>query len=367
MNPFRYRKFTLLIVAGFAFLLGLFGSCGLNGGDPSPRNIILFIGDGMGEAQVRAGSYYATGMEVGLSFQQFPVCSRVTTFSADNSITDSAAAATAIATGKKVNNGVLSVAIPGDGKPLETILELAKKQGKRVGIVTTTSLTHATPAAFAAHQLSRTDGFAIAQQMLYGTKPDLLFGGGGEGMDPALAQGAGYRVVTNKQGMVGLTFEDLPVSGQFGISHMPYEYEGLGDLPHLSEMTRKAFELLSQDTVGFFLVVEGGRIDHAAHRNDIQLLVREVIEFSRAIEVTFRWAKDNSRTLIVVTSDHETGGLQLQGSSEKGQLPEAHWTTTGHTGMVVPLYAWGPGSESFKANLDNTEIHTILYDILTKP
>ncbi len=135
---------SVLIVVSALLSVLLFSSCGIGHGEDSPSNIILFIGDGMGEAQAIAGSYFATGEATGLSFQQFPVRSSVTTRSADNPITDSAAAATAMATGRKVNNGVLSVALPGDGKPLETILEFALRRGKRAGIVTTTTITHAT-------------------------------------------------------------------------------------------------------------------------------------------------------------------------------------------------------------------------------
>jgi len=360
-------SFLLFIIAvSGALILSFLVSCSINGGDDSPRNIILFIGDGMGEAQVKVGSYFATGMEAGLPFQQFPVRSVVTTYSADSPITDSAAAATAMATGRKVNNGVLSVAIPGDGEPLETILELSLKQGRRAGIVTTTSITHATPAAFAAHQPSRTDGASIARDMLHGAKPDLLFGGGGEGMDPQMAQESGYRVITDRESMLKLTFKDLPVSGQFGTTHMPYESEGLGNLPHLSEMTQKAIDLLSQDPAGFFLVVEGGRIDHAAHRNDVQLLVGEVLEFSRAVEVALQWAEGDSHTLIVVTADHETGGLEILHGASQGQIPEVRWSTTGHTGIPVPLYAWGLGACSFAPQLDNTEIHQRLKGCLLK-
>lgn len=358
---FRIAHLSLVLIVVSALLsVLLFTSCGMGHGEDSPSNIILFIGDGMGEAHAMAGSYFATGEATGLSFQQFPVRSSVTTRSADNPVTDSAAAATAMATGSKVNNGVLSVALPGDGKPLETILEQALKVGKRAGIVTTTTITHATPAAFASHQPSRTDGSSIAQDMLYGAKPDLLFGGGGEGMSFLLAKAAGYCIVIDREEMLNLVSGDLPVSGQFGESHLPYEIEGLGNLPHLSEMTQKAIDLLSQDPEGFFLVVEGGRIDHAAHGNDLPRMVAEVVELARSVDVALRWAEEHPSTLIVVTADHETGGLHIQSPGVKGQLPEVVWMTTGHTGVTVPLYAWGTGAHLFPAEMDNTEIHQII-------
>ena len=311
----------------------------------------------MGEAQVIAGSYFGTGIEEGLSFQQFPVRGRVTTFSADSDITDSAAAATAMATGRKVNNGVLSVAIPGDGKPLETILEQSMRRGKGGGVVTTTSSTHATPAAFVSHQPSRIDVAAIAHDILYGSRPTLLFGGGGEGMNPVAAKGAGYTVVTDRLSMMNVNLQDLPVSGQFGESHMPYEYDGLGELPHLAEMTQKALELLSTNSMGFFLMVEGGRIDHAAHQNDGERLVREVVEFDHAVQIAVTWAEEHKNTLILVTADHETGDLEVIYPNGEGKVPVLHWGSTGHTGKRVPLYAWGTGAETFKGDQDNTDIY----------
>ena len=143
-----------------------------------PTNVILFIGDGMGPEQVKAASHYAGGP---LSFERLPYHGRAMTWPASNplDVTDSAAAATAMATGMKVSNGVLSVAIPGDGRPLPTILEQFKQMGRSTGLVTTTYITHATPAAFAAHVASRDKHDLIAQDYLQRTRPDVMLGGGG--------------------------------------------------------------------------------------------------------------------------------------------------------------------------------------------
>ena len=261
----------MFFICGF-LLLFLFSLVlpGIAAAGAPPKNVIFLIGDGMGFEQVRAAGMYLNGVEGTLSFEYLPYQGQVTTYSADSSVTDSAAAATAMATGTKVDNGVISMAIPGDGSELETLLEYFRDQGKSTGLVTTTYITHATPAAFGAHEPSRGNTAQIASDYLNQTRPNVLFGGGANGIDPSSAQNAGYTVVTDALEMFDLdtTMENM-VSGQFGSGYMPYELDGLGDLPHLSEMTVTALDILDNDPDGFFLMVEGGRIDHAGHANDI--------------------------------------------------------------------------------------------------
>lgn len=331
-------------------------SCTLTGPESAARNVILFVGDGMGPEQVKAGSLFAEGRSGALTFEQFPISGEVTTSSADDAVTDSAAAATAIATGQKVNNGVLSIALPGDGSPLETLLEHYARSGKVTGLVTSTTITHATPAAFGAHEDSRNNTDSIAQDLLVGSRPALLLGGGGAGMTQGAAVAAGYRVSVNREQMMALTSADLPVSGQFGETYLPFEYDGLGELPHLSEMTRMAITLLAPSPHGFFLMVEGGRIDHAGHSNDIERLVREVTELSVAVGVASAWAAGRTDTLIIVTADHETGGMEVILSRGKGNAPEVTWATSGHTERNAPIYAVGPGALNFAGIHDNTEL-----------
>ncbi len=327
------------------------------------RNVILFIGDGMGPEQVRAGGMYLNGEPGTLFFESFPHRSEVTTASADNKVTDSAAAATAMATGRKVANGVLSLAKPGDGSPLETILERAAAQGKRTGLVTTTHVTHATPAGFGAHQSSRDMYDEIAWDYITRSKPQVLLGGGGYGLCKAAAIFAGYPVVTTRKELLEIDPESLDrLWGLFGHSHLPYELDGLGTAPHLSEMTRVALAILDDDPDGFFLMVEGGRIDHACHSNDIARAVREVVEFAKAVEVAYEWAKDRDDTLILVTADHETGGLKVKKNLGAGKNPEVSWSTKDHTDTNVLLYAWGKGSERIPGIIDNTQIYSIMAD-----
>jgi alkaline phosphatase len=273
-----------------------------------PKNVIILIGDGMGFEHVRAAGMYKNGQDGTLVFESFPHKDQVNTYSASPSVTDSAAAATAIATGFKVNNGVVSVADPGDGSELETLLEYFKTLGKSTGLVTTTYVTHATPACFGAHEPSRGNYSAIADDYLSQTRPNVLFGGGANGMSVSAAEGAGYAVVTDAAGMLALDTETADmVSGQFGSGGLPYELDGLDSLPHLSEMTETALQILDNDPNGFFLMVEGGLIDWAAHANDLPRMVWETIEFDNAVLEVLDWAAGRTDTLIIVTADHETG------------------------------------------------------------
>jgi len=328
----------------------------------APRNVIFLIGDGMGFEQVKAAGMYLNGGPGTLSFESLPYQGELTTYAANASVTDSAAAATAMATSHKANNGVISMAYPGDGRELETLLEYSRDRGKSTGLVTTTYMTHATPAAFGAHEPSRGNTSNIAGDYLNQTRPNVLLGGGSNGMSIASAAAAGYTVVTDKAGMTALDTDTVTmVSGQFGSSHLPYELDGLGALPHLSDMTTTALDILDNDADGFFLMVEGGRIDHACHDNDIARSIHETIEFANSVQVAMDWAAGRTDTLILVTADHETGGLTVLGGG--GLYPLAWWSTGGHTSANVPIYAWGLNADMVSGVLDNTD----LFDIATVP
>ena len=332
----------------------------------APRNVILFIGDGMGPEQIRAAGMYQNGSAGTLVMESFPYFSTMTTYSANSDVTDSAAGATAMATGHKVNNGVLSIDRPGDNHKLETLLERFHTHCKRAGLATTTFVTHATPAAFGAHELLRTFYNNIAYDYLLKTRPDVLFGGGGYGLNPTNATAAGYTVVTDREAMLQtLAFTSTTrVSGQFGTTDLPYEYDyvagidpGYITLPHLSEMVSTTLRLLEDAPNGFFLMVEGGRIDHAGHANDIARNVFEVLEFDSAIEVAYTWAISRTDTLIIVTADHETGGLEVVANNGAGNFPTVTWATTSHTATPVPVYAWGANAELAPQVTDNTHIY----------
>jgi alkaline phosphatase len=339
----------------------------------APRNVILFIGDGMGSEQVRAAGMYQNGSEGYLVMESFPYSATMTTYSADSAITNSAAGATAMATGYKVANDVLSIAWPGDERELETLLERFHTYCKRAGLVTTTYATNATPAAFGAHELNRYNISGVARDYFTQTMPDVLFGGGGNGLNPTNAATAGYTVVTDRVSMQALTpAPNKRFSGQFGITDLPYEYDyrvgldpGFVTLPHLSEMVSTTLRLLENTPNGFFLMVEGGRIDHAGHENDIARSVLEVLEFDRAIEVVYMWASSRTDTLIIVTADHETGNLRVLANNGRNRFPTVKWTTTGHMATDVPVYAWGVNAELASQVTDNTDIYHLALAGLT--
>lgn len=327
----------------------------------SAANIILVIGDGLGYEHVRGASFFLKDDADALSFHDLPHRAELRTDSASVFVTDSAAAGTAIATGVRVYNGVISEERPGDGEPLETILEYHQAAGKASGLVSTASITHATPAAFAAHTRSRGNVNEIAADYFTETQPDLLFGGGAEGVTRELAESAGYRVVRNLEELEALPLDELQrVSGQFGEGHMPYVVDGRGELPGLLAMTRTAVRLLSNDSEGFFLMVEAARIDHASHDNDLERAIHETVEMAETVAWLDDWAQTNGDTLLVVTSDHETGGLQVESSGGVGELPEARWSTRRHTRAEVPVYASGVDAAGLEGAMDNTELYWLL-------
>lgn len=324
------------------------------------KNIILLIGDGMGFEQVRAAGIYANGNAGSLFFENFPYQGSVNTFNVSDGVTDSGAAATAMATGEKVSNGVISEQIPGDGGELLTILESAANFGGSTGLVTTTTISHATPAAFGAHETSRNSYQNIISDYINNSHPNVLFGGA-QYIDRETAEGAGYFVLEDNLSLYSLNTNEVNmVWGQFGETHMPYEWDGIGIFPHLSELTETALDILDNDPDGFFLMIEGGRIDHAGHINDIQKNIFETIEFSNAAQVAFNWAQDRTDTLLIVTADHETGGLMVIANNGKGNFPEVSWGTTGHTGVEVPVYSWGVNAHLLDSTIDNTDIFMVM-------
>ena len=329
------------------------------------RNVIICIGDGMGPGQVAAARCYAG---TNLFFESFPYQSRITTFEANGYITDSAAAASAIATGRKVNGCVVSVALPGDASELETLLEHFKKLGKSTGLVTSSYLTDATPAAFGAHDASRYNSAQIAADYLNQTRPDVLMGGGITGLEAETVAAAGYAVVTDRVSLVELDSSLQPrVCGLFGWGFLPYEYDGLGALPSLSDMTVKALDVLGHDPDGFFLMVEGELIDIACHGNDLPRCIGETLAFDAAVNKIVQWAAGRDDTLVLVTADHETGGLAVTQDNGPGIYPEVLWATTGHTGTHVPLYGWGVNADLSGRVFDNTQVAGVARSRVPEP
>ncbi|HLG19382.1 MAG TPA: alkaline phosphatase [Bdellovibrionota bacterium] len=358
------------------------------------KNIILFIGDGLGTTTITATRVYFRSARGNLAIDRLPYTAMLKTYASDKVVTDSAAAATALASGVKTKNDVLGEdesAVPGtkDGKSTITVAELAKKAGKAVGLVTTTRITHATPAAFYAHIHHRDLEKQIAEELLHSSF-DLFLGGGRKYFDVGRLRKEGeIEVISTAEELatVGKKYGNLPpphpILGLFHEDHMSYESDrkakGVTE-PSLPEMTEAAIAILSRNPRGFFLMVEGGRIDHAAHTNRIQDLLMETFIFDRAIEQALALTSTKD-TLVLVTADHETAGVSLNGYPDHGQDISAYPFLTFvsrpgqkanptlalpygedalHTGTDVPLYASGPGAREVHGTLDNTDLFPIM-------
>jgi alkaline phosphatase len=328
------------------------------------RNVILCIGDGMGFNEIELARHKAVGLSGKLWMETLPVAGVARTFSSDYAVTDSAAAATAIACGIKTKNYMLG--IDARKQAYASILEVLSKKGWRTGLVVTSTMTHATPAGFASHIKSRDSERDIAGQML-DNRVGVLFGGGekywlpekimgGDNLVEAAKQ-AGYTVVRTRQEMLALT--EGPALGLFAEDAVAtYAPE-----PLLSEMTQKAIALLNakggewfSPEPKFFMMVEGSQIDWAGHNNDTSNSIRQTLLFDMAVKEAIEFAKQDGRTLVIVTADHETGGLTLIQDKWSARKIRAQWTTKDHSGADVPVFAFGPGSEEFAGVMDNTDI-----------
>jgi alkaline phosphatase len=319
----------------------------------SVKNIILLIGDGMGVGQLSA-TEFENGEEI-LAITGIPYMSLVTTHSKSHFVTDSAASATALATGIKTNNGRVSLST--SGEKLTTVLELAEAKGYSTGLVTNTRITHATPACFVAHVSDRNMETVIASQIL-DSDVDIVLGGGSDdfnGLDPRTV---GFTLVSNIIELMSV--ESGRILGLFAPSYMSYDTNrDPVDEPSLTEMTLKSIDLLDDDPDGFFLMVEGGRIDHASHENDYETTINEMIAFDKAVFAALEYAAGRNDTLVLVTADHETGGLQVVGGYNSTGI-KVDWLTDDHTGSLVPVYGYGPQAHMVLEFKDNTDIGKFL-------
>lgn len=293
------------------------------------KYVFYFIGDGMGPAEVLGTQYFLSQKngELGITplcFATFPFTGYATSFSASSDVTDSSAAGTALATGVKTNNGALGV-LPDGTTPVYSVAMWAKAAGKSVGVTTSVGVNHATPAAFYGHRPSRNDYYELGVQL---TESGLDFFAGGDFISPRrdgepshyeLAERAGYQVVRG--------YADYQAKKNVGKPIILLQKEGLGDnIPyaidatdddlHLDQIVTAAIEQLSKNKKGFFLMCEGGKIDYGGHANDAAACFGDVIAMDDAVKVAYEFYKKHPKeTLIVITADHETGGLALTGGS----------------------------------------------------
>ncbi len=336
-----------------------------------PRNLIIFIGDGMGVAHVYA-AMTASGNE--MTFPSFPVTGFSITHSNNSYSTDSAAGGTAIATGEKTDNRMIS--LRPDSSVLVTLLEHARASGLSTGVVCTSSLTDATPASFTAHVPLRYDYRAIASWYVSGAA-EVFIGGGRKYFEAevdstgsfkrsddvvSMLSRAGYDVTYDLESFEAS--EASRIAGLMSPNDMPRIFEGR-DPQYLARATRKAIEVLSKNRKGFVLMVEGSEIDDAGHSNDTKMVVDEILDMDRAVEVAYDFARSDGNTLIVVTADHETGGMSITGGDLMKKEVTGSFSITGHSGIMVPVFAYGPGAQAFTGVQDNTELFHDFYNLLS--
>ena len=392
------KKFLLFAASMLIIFLSAQGNTNQSSSKKAthPKYVFLFIGDGMGLSHVSMAEAYLSTQKgqisnESISFTRFPVIGLVTTYSANSYITCSSAAGTAMSTGTKTNNYMLGV--DPKGNKLRSISYKIHEKGIPVGIASSVTIDHATPGAFYASSTSRTNYYEIAEQL---PKTGFEFFGGGGFVQPKGEKGdqqniyeliskAGYKIILGQENLKNKTQKDKVVflqrEGKEG--DLPYALDRKpGDLS-LKEVVAAGIEHLYGNK-GFFMMAEGGKIDWAAHSNDGKADILEVLDFADAIEVAYQfYLKHPEETLIIVTADHETGGVSLgrekgytlslkeldpqtrsidSDKSQKEQIKELNnkanigWTTTSHSGTMVPIYSIGAGSQEFSGRMDNTDI-----------
>lgn len=461
VSPRCLRTAAIGVVGSFALLVPALGASATSDrphdSKAGPKNVIVLIGDGMGYNAVDQASAYqygATNYQVLVDpatrsiqhlpgtpsqvYEKFPVQVGASTYSLSGRAgydpqaawadfnwvvdgpTDSAAAGTALATGVKTLNGVLG--LDADGHRVENLTERAQSLGKATGLVTSVPFSHATPAAFGAHNADRNDLVGVTSEYLDGDL-DVVIGAGNPAYDDShqKLETPNYRYV-KEQDWTRLThgqtpfkllqkasdFESLATStktpnrvfgavqvastlqqGRAGAADATAPFTvPRNDVPDLATLTKGALNVLEEDTDGYFAMIEGGAIDWAGHANKSVTSVEETLEFNDAVEAVVEWVETKSswkETLVIVTADHETGYLTGDGSNPtwtairgaKGQLPAVSWHSGNHTNGLVPVYAKGPGSHKLWARasmtdpvrgayLDNTDLANVLLEDLWK-
>ena len=320
----------------------------------APENIILMIGDGMGTAQVYAGY---TALKGTMNITGMPVSGFSVTYSADDYITDSGAGGTALATGVKTRNG--SIGVDESGQPVESILEKAEKKGLSTALISTSAITHATPASFIAHTSDRSRYADIAFDFLR-TDIDVFIGGGynhfarrADSLNLIDSLKARNYVVVRKLDDVNVK-SVTRLAALLADEHLPSMAKGRGNM--LPDATVTALKILKRNDQGFFMMVEGSQIDWGGHANDFNYVLGEVVDFDNAVGKALKFAKEDGETLVIVTADHETGGLGLVGGSVANGAVQGNFILKDHTAVMVPVFAFGPGAEMFTGVQDNTDI-----------
>jgi alkaline phosphatase len=334
------------------------------------KNIIFLIGDGMGISQVSAAAIKNNNK---LHIMQFPVIGIHNPQPVEGLITDSAAGATAFAAGVKTFNGAIGVTA--DSTPVETILEECEKIGMATGLVATSTIVHATPASFIAHRPSRKQYEEIASDFM-NTEIDYFVGGGKKYFDRRSKDDRNLVEEMQKKGYVvedyfKTDFDDIKIDSKQNFAYFTADDDPIPfskGRDYLFNASKAGIEFLNQhddpsDSNGFFLMIEGSQIDWGGHANDADYVISELLEFDNVIGEALRFAKQDGETLVLVTADHETGGMAINSGSTVDSL-NISFSSGYHTADLIPVYAYGPGSELFSGFYENTEIYHKLRSVL---
>ena len=326
-----------------------------------PKNVVILIGDGMGLTQISA-AMIANGGD--LNILKMPATGFIKTSSADNLITDSGASGTAMATGHKTKNGAIGV--DSSGKTVRSILEIAQELNKSTGLIVTSSITHATPAAFYAHQVSRKMDEEIALD-LFNSNIDVIIGGGRKH----------FKNRSDKRDLIeGFQLKDYKYiedykkldrrTGKKILALLANDYLDKYDKREdfYEVAFYAAFRKLIKDDDGFFLMIEGSQIDWAGHANNDKYLIGEMLEFDKLVGMVLKYLGQDNETLIIVLADHETGGVAITGGSMDDKTVDLKFASKKHTPVLIPVFAQGPGAENFVGVYENTQIFYKILELI---
>lgn len=351
-----------ILFLGFILLLSACNPQAANqlAGSKPAKNVILLIGDGMGLTQISAGLYSNNNK---LNLEQFTDIGLHKSYASDNLITDSAAGATAFACGVKTYNG--AIAVDPDTNNLVTILEEAEARGMATGLVATSTIVHATPASFITHVKSRKMYEEIAEQFL-DTEIDYFVGGGKKFFDRREKDDRNILEELRQKGyavsdFVTQDFNQVKIDPSKNFGYLTSDADPLmasQGRDYLEDASIRGIDFLNTrgQEKGFFMMIEGSQIDWGGHANNSDYIITEMIEFDRVIGAVLDFAKRDGETLVVVTADHETGGYAINPGSKMGKIIPG-FTSDYHTGTLIPVFAYGPGSQLFSGIYENTAIY----------
>lgn len=337
--------FFPLIIVSFLFVSPTLSA------QKTPKNVIFLIGDGMGLAQVYAGMV-ANGNKLELERCTYSGFSK--TYSSSNFTTDSGAGGTALACGVKTKNGMIGMSP--DSAAVESILQESGRNGLATGVVVACALTHATPASFVAHQVNRDMNDEIAADYLK-TDIDVFIGGGRKYFEKRVDNRNLTEELKTKNYQIAYTLDEVKAVKTGKLAGLLYDDQN-PSMPErgtmLPDATSAVIDILEHDSKGFFLMVEGSQIDWACHDNNAEQEIKEMLDFDQTVGRALDYAKKTGNTLVVVTADHETGGLSILDGKFGDTKMKTTFSTKSHSGIPVPVFAFGPGAENFTGFMENT-------------